>query len=186
MGPDNNIERIQGRIGDIIKRFQPPQAVSGQIRGSQAVGETGKSGAEKPGSVSLQPAAGGPTFPAHLEKLLKERSHAHAVSPKLIRALVQTESGGNPRAQSKAGARGLMQLMPATARELGVNPHDPKQNLDGGIRYLKSMARKFGDLDKTLAAYNAGPGAVQRYGGVPPFRETQNYVKKIRKLLGEN
>lgn len=103
----------------------------------------------------------------------------YGVPTDLFNRLVQQESAWNPRARSRVGAIGLAQLMPATARGLGVNPHDPKQNLEGGARYLKQQYRKFGSWRLALAAYNAGPGAVQKYAGVPPYRETRNYVKKI-------
>lgn len=103
----------------------------------------------------------------------------YGVPVDLFNRLVQQESGWNPRAKSHAGAIGLAQLMPFTARKLGVNPHDPKQNLDGGARYLAQMYRKFGSWRLALAAYNAGPGAVAKYNGVPPYKETRNYVRKI-------
>ena len=98
-----------------------------------------------------------------------------------MRAVIQVESGFNPRARSNMGAMGLMQLMPATAADLGVdNPWDPVQNIHGGVAYLGSLIREFGDEVLALAAYNAGPGAVNRYGQrVPPYRETQDYVQKI-------
>jgi soluble lytic murein transglycosylase-like protein len=108
------------------------------------------------------------------------------VDVNLVKAMIHTESNNNPRAVSNKGALGLMQLMPFTARDLGVtNAFDPVQNVDGGVRYLKSLLTQFGgDLSRSLAAYNAGPGAVTRYGGIPPYRETQDYVKKIGDLYG--
>ncbi len=103
----------------------------------------------------------------------------HGVPEDLFLRLVQQESGWNPKAVSHKGAIGLAQLMPATARKLRVDPRDPKQNLDGGARYLAQQYRTFQDWRLALAAYNAGPGAVKKHGGVPPYRETQGYVKAI-------
>lgn len=102
---------------------------------------------------------------------------------KLFRALLQAESNYNPVAVSSAGAYGLGQLMPATAKELGVDRHDPKQNLDGSARYLLAQLDRFGTVDLALAAYNAGPNAVAKYGGIPPYAETQKYVRKIRSMV---
>lgn len=103
----------------------------------------------------------------------------HDIPEDLFLRLVQQESGWNPRAVSHAGARGLAQLMPETARMLGVDPDDPLQNLEGGARYLRMMHNRFGDWRLALAAYNAGPGAVEQHGGIPPFRETRDYVRAI-------
>lgn len=121
-----------------------------------------------------------------IEQVIEEMSKRHGVDVNLIKAIIKTESNNNPRAVSMKGARGLMQLMPPTARGLGVtNSLDPAQNVDGGVRYLKQlMALYGGNLELSLAAYNAGPGAVERHRGVPPYRETQQYVKKIGDLYG--
>ncbi|HEX7181510.1 MAG TPA: lytic transglycosylase domain-containing protein [Thermoanaerobaculia bacterium] len=112
----------------------------------------------------------------------------HEINPYLIAAVVQVESAFNPRARSRKGACGLMQLLPATARRFGLHSKrdlfDPAKNLEAGVRYLKWLASRFGgDPVRMLAAYNAGEGAVDRYGGVPPYRETRNYVRKIIGLL---
>lgn len=103
----------------------------------------------------------------------------HGVPEDLFLRLVQQESGWNASARSHKGATGLAQLMPGTAARLGVNPNDPKQNLEGGARYLRQMYNTFGSWRLALAAYNAGPGAVSKYNGVPPYRETTNYVRII-------
>lgn len=107
----------------------------------------------------------------------------HGVAPALLAAVAQTESAGNTKARSHVGALGLMQFMPATARSLNVDPLDPKSAIDGAARLLKSHMKTFGSTDLALAAYNAGPGNVRKYGGIPPFTETQNYVKKINSLM---
>lgn len=130
---------------------------------------------------SLQniPSASTITYTGAYRQMAQQAAQRHRVPVSLFLRLVKQESNWKPRARSHKGAIGLAQLMPATARTLGVNPHDPRQNLEGGARYLAQQYRKFKDWRLALAAYNAGPGAVVKYGGVPPYRETQNYVKKI-------
>ena len=151
----------------------------------------GRAAAQYAGSVRLQPptveipsAAGtGPQYNGRYAgpylDMARSAARRNRVPEDLFLRLVHQESRWNPRARSHAGALGLAQLMPATARVLGVDPHDPYQNLDGGARYLRQQYEEFGSWRLALAAYNAGPGAVQRHGGVPPFRETRNYVRII-------
>lgn len=109
----------------------------------------------------------------------REMARRHGIPEDLFLRLVKQESNWNPSARSNKGALGLAQLMPGTARDLGVDPRDPHQNLEGGARYLAAQYRTFGSWRLALAAYNAGPGAVEKHGGIPPFRETQQYVRAI-------
>lgn len=120
--------------------------------------------------------------PADYAAIVHEASRAHGVDARLIAAVVGQESAWNPRAASPVGALGLMQLMPATGRYLGVrNFFDPRENIFAGTRYLRTLLDTFsGDLELVLAAYNAGPGAVARHRGIPPYRETRNYVTKVK------
>lgn len=122
--------------------------------------------------------------PAHVEALIAQAAEAHDVDPNLVRAVITVESAYKPKATSRKGAMGLMQLMPATAREYGVrNAYDPAENIDAGVRHLRSLLDQF-DVRLALAAYNAGQGTVRKYGGVPPYRETRNYVRKVLTLAG--
>jgi soluble lytic murein transglycosylase-like protein len=117
--------------------------------------------------------------PGQYEQMARAAARKHAIPEDLFLRLVQTESAWRPAAVSSKGAIGLAQLMPGTAQLLRVNPHDPQQNLEGGARYLSMQYRKYGDWRLALAAYNAGPGAVDRHRGIPPYRETQDYVRRI-------
>jgi soluble lytic murein transglycosylase-like protein len=126
-------------------------------------------------------------IPAHeaYDDIIKEAAAEYDMDPNLIHAVMQAESAFHPYAVSRAGAEGLMQLMPELADEMGVSDaFDPRENIMGGVRYLKRLLNYHnGNLDLALASYNAGPGNVERYGGVPPFRETRHYVKTIKQIL---
>lgn len=131
---------------------------------------------------TTRPDPGATVNRADLHALADHHAGEHAINPALVRAVIQAESAWNTRAVSPKGALGLMQLMPATAIELGVaDPFDPAQNIRAGVRYLKGLLDRYdGNAELALAAYNAGPGAVAKYGGkVPPYRETRDYVRKI-------
>ena len=119
--------------------------------------------------------------PEHLERIVQDAAAKHNLDPALVKAVIGVESGWNPTAISNKGAQGLMQLIPSTAGELGLgNAFDPVQNVNGGAAYLRSLLDRFhGDLEKSLAAYNAGPGLVERAGGVPNIPETRSYVRKV-------
>jgi soluble lytic murein transglycosylase-like protein len=135
---------------------------------------------EAPGSTSsVRPAP----IPARFRTLVSAAATKHGVDERLIHALIQVESGYQSRARSPKGARGLMQVLPSTGRQYGaLDLFDPSVNLDAGVRHLKSLLSRF-DLPVALAAYNAGEGAVARFKGIPPFRETQNYVTRILRLV---
>lgn len=124
--------------------------------------------------------AAGLNIPSDTDSMIKDAAARYQVDPRLVAAVAQTESGGNQEAVSPVGAIGVMQLMPETAAGLGVNPYDKQQNIEGGAKYLRQMMDTFGgDVQKAVAAYNAGPQAVKEYNGVPPYRETQDYVNKV-------
>lgn len=121
---------------------------------------------------------------ANYSGTIEKAADKYGINPALIKAIITAESAGNPNAVSPVGAKGLMQLMDGTAKSLDVNnPYDPHQNIMGGTEYIGKMIKKFGSLDSAIAAYNAGPGNVQKHGGIPPFAETQAYVRKVKKYL---
>jgi|YNPBryulayer2012_1023412.scaffolds.fasta_scaffold08293_2 soluble lytic murein transglycosylase-like protein len=154
------LQRVLSRIAEIEGRFQSYGAQRNNL-------SSGKASPNTPTQKSF-------------EELMEEYARKYEMDPRLVKKLVQVESGFNPQAVSPKGAMGLMQLMPDTCRDLGVeNPFDVQENLEGGLRYLKGLMEQFQDVRLALAAYNAGPARVREYGGIPPFPETQQFVKKI-------
>jgi transglycosylase-like protein with SLT domain len=139
-------------------------------------------------SAEMRPVTVAPVAPDRAyDAIIDEASREYGVDPHLVRAVIRAESQFDPMAESGAGAKGLMQLMPILSRELGVqDPFDPRENIFGGVKYLgKLLDRHHGNVTLALASYNAGPRNVARYKGVPPFKETRGYVKKISKMMAE-
>lgn len=143
--------------------------------------------AEAPAATDTEPPGRSLEETTPFSEIISTLSSAHGMDPVLVSALIQVESGYRPKARSPKGAMGLMQLMPSTAREYNVrNPFDPRANIEAGIKHLKSLIDRFGKLELGLAAYNAGEAAVQRFNGVPPYRETRKYVARILAIAGLN
>jgi soluble lytic murein transglycosylase-like protein len=175
-----SVELISARVAQIEQQFaaftpQPAAASSGfaaQLAGAQAATAT-TSSAATPGTL-------GGGVPSAYDAQITAAATKHGIDPALLKGLIRQESNFDPAARSGAGAQGLTQLMPGTAAALGVDATDPAQAIEGGAQYLRQQLDRFGnDPAKALAAYNAGPGAVARYGGVPPYAETQGYVQKV-------
>ena len=138
--------------------------------------------APPPVAEPAKTAAPAPATPADPKTLVKDAAARYSLPPKFVESVAKVESAMNPKAVSPKGAVGVMQLMPSTARALSADPNDPAQNIDAGTRLLRELLIKYnGDVVKALAAYNAGEGAVEKYNGLPPYRETQNYVDKVIK-----
>ena len=169
---------VAGEVSSYIESRPRLDADQARVQGEPAAQNPNYSQAAGDRSVSA----------AQIDRYINEAAARHHVDPNLVRALVKVESNFNPRAVSSKGAMGLMQLMPATARMYAVrNPFDVAQNVEAGVRHLKGLLDNFkGDVRLSLAAYNAGEGAVQRNGGIPPYTETRNYVKRITNLMAGN
>lgn len=170
------IEAMLGKAAG-APAVDPARSFQQQLQQASATGP-GLNGTLAPAAVAGATSGGDGAFKAEIDAAAQK----YGVDPALLRGLVRQESNFDPNAGSPAGAQGLTQLMPGTAAALGcTNPLDPVQNLDAGAKYLRQQLDAFGgDVSKALAAYNAGPGAVQRYGGVPPYAETQNYVRQVQ------
>ena len=138
-----------------------------------------------PSDIGVVPIA--PAGPGEFATLIEKYAAQNSLEPGLVKAVIKTESDGNPRCVSGAGAMGLMQLMPANVKEAGISdPFDPEQNIAAGTKQLAGLLSLYhGDLDLALAGYNAGPGNVRKYGGVPPFTETRQYIQRIRAAMAE-
>ncbi len=187
-GADAIRARMQALSGKLDAKLgprttPPPAILAPQANASAQL--TGSFESQLSGIASLKPMSVGnfslvPTGPEGLRSLIQKIAGEEGMDPALVEAVVATESAYDPNAVSPVGARGLMQLMPATAKSLGVqDSFNPEENVRAGTRYLKQMISQFGSLEHGLAAYNAGPGNVRRHGGIPPFKETQDYVVKV-------
>lgn len=178
---DVNIARVQSRIAEILG--VPPDSDTPSPRLAPNDPNAGRFASMV--QSAMQPQAGQPAqagLPsADIEQLVQTNAANWQVDPALVRAVMANESGFNPNATSRTGAQGLMQLMPETAASLGVtDAYDPQQNVAGGTRYLRGLLDRFGgDVTRAVAAYNAGPGAVEKHGGIPPYAETQSYVRNV-------
>lgn len=202
---DSNIARIEERMTEIRARIDSLSAAPSGVTAKAPAPRTslGPAPAEQsfhsilhrvlgvprpvrdPDGHSVQPLSGSDQSGDSISRVVESAANRYTLDPKLISAVIEVESGGNTRAVSSAGAMGLMQLMPSNIPAGTPDPYEPAMNIDLGAKQLRALLDQFnGNLDSALAAYNAGPGAVRRYGGVPPYPETQQYVRKIKEILG--
>ncbi len=164
------IADIESRLGSLLPNAKP-SVPEGTPSFDQALGQAL--------NQTLDSNAAAPV-PAALSGLIDDQAQANGLDGDLLKAIIKNESNFNPKAVSPVGAQGLMQLMPGTAAGLGVtNSFDPAQNVAGGAKYLKNLLNKYHSVPQAVAAYNAGPGAVDKYNGIPPYRETTQYVQKV-------
>lgn len=191
-----SVENVMQRINDINERFSMQRPAYNVNTGTNKVEEFARE-LQQAQSRLTSPAPGGNIAPKAMNNssstaalsfdtagdtgaMIRQAAQRYQVDPRLVAAVAETESGGDQSSVSSAGAIGVMQLMPGTAASLGVDPYNKQQNIEGGTKYLRQMLDTFnGDVRKAVAAYNAGPQAVKDYNGIPPYRETQDYVNKV-------
>ncbi len=193
-----NLNRRMASAGCLFALVMCPTLIGGEI--ISFTGPDGRRILSNTGTILVSPFGPSPPLepgtqlrirrkgrpPAGIGRLIDRIARKHGMDPELVRAVARVESNYNPRAISPKGARGVMQLLPETAERFGVaDAYDPAQNIEGGVRYLKFLRDRFpGKLSLVLAAYNAGENAVRKHGGIPPYPETRDYVRKIRQLYG--
>lgn len=180
---ETGIAQVLRRIRAIERKFAPQSHIGSEAFSTRLNAELGRSASSPQApqrAVAASKTAAGEAG-APLSRIIEQAARKYGVDPALAKAVAKTESNYDPDATSSAGAAGVMQLMPETARALGVkNLYDPQENIEGGVKYLREMLTTFdGDVTKAVAAYNAGPQAVKNYQGVPPYAETRDYVRKV-------
>ena len=176
---NNNFQSVlDGKIKEDIKKENKPLE---EIELGPIDEYTKKIEADKKEEINLKSKVDLMSQKANIDEIIETFAQKYNIDGNFIKAMIKQESGFNPNATSKKGAMGLMQLMPSTAKSLGVvDAYNPWENIEGGVKYIKGLMDRFNNDEKlALAAYNAGPNAVKRYGGIPPYKETQNYVKSI-------
>jgi soluble lytic murein transglycosylase-like protein len=181
----NNKMIVAPKAGDVVKVqdvYETPSAIRRIIPDAGSAVSSGLS-TQLASMTAKTSSANFGNLSSQYNSLFTEAGKKHNISPTLLAAVAKQESGFNASAKSGAGAQGLMQIMPATAKSLGVNALNPSEAVDGAAKMLSGLITKFGSTELALAAYNAGPGAVQKYNGIPPYKETQNYVKKVTALV---